>query len=47
VGTDGKSVPFRRHTDYVVCSCLASYRVIDLRQVITHVETRMRSNTAS
>ena len=47
VGTDGQNVPFRRHTDYVVCSCLASYRVTDLRAVISHVEARMRSNTAS
>ncbi len=44
---DGDHVPFRRHTDYVVCSCLSSYRVSDLRQVVAHVEARMRSNTAS
>jgi hypothetical protein len=47
VTTEGRSVPFRRHTDHVVCSCLASYRVTDLRQVVAHVEARMRSNTAS
>jgi hypothetical protein len=44
---EGDHVPFRRHTDYVVCSCLSSYRVADLRQVVAHVESRMRSNTFS
>lgn len=43
VTVDGEEVPFRRHTDHVMCSCLASYRVTDLRQVIAQVETRMRS----
>lgn len=47
VTTDGEKVPFRRHTDHVVCSCMASYRVSDLRQVIAQVEARMRSYTAS
>ncbi len=42
VTTDGETVPFRRHTDHVMCSCMASYRVTDLRQVITQVEARMR-----
>jgi LmbE family N-acetylglucosaminyl deacetylase len=43
VTTDGERVPFRRHTDHVMCSCMASYRVSDLRQVIAQVEARMRS----
>ena len=43
VTVDGETVPFRRHTDHVMCSCLASYRVTDLRQVIAQVEARMRS----
>lgn len=47
VAADGNTVRLRRHTDHVICSCLASYRVTDLRQVIAHVEARMRSNTAS
>lgn len=47
VTTDGESVPFRRHTDHVMCSCLASYRVADLRQVIHQVEARMRSYASS
>jgi hypothetical protein len=47
VTIDGDHVPFRRHTDYVVCSCLSSYRVTDLRQVVAHVEARMRSNAIS
>jgi len=47
VTIDGERVPFRRHTDYVVCSCLSSYRVTDLREVVAHVEARMRSNTLS
>jgi hypothetical protein len=47
VTTDGEEVPFRRHTDHVMCSCLASYRVSDLRVVIAQVEARMRSYTAS
>jgi hypothetical protein len=47
IAVDGHSERLRRHTDHVVCSCLASYRVTDLRQVVAHVEARMRSNTAS
>ena len=43
VTIEGEEVPFRRHTDHVMCSCLASYRVTDLRQVIAQVEARMRS----
>jgi hypothetical protein len=43
VTTDGERVPFRRHTDHVMCSCMASYRVTDLRLVIAQVEARMRS----
>ena len=43
VTVEGEEVPFRRHTDHVMCSCLASYRVTDLRQVIAQVEARMRS----
>lgn len=39
---EGEDVPFRRHTDHVICSCLASYRITDLRQVIAQVEARMR-----
>jgi hypothetical protein len=44
---EGEHVPFRRHTDYVVCACLSSYRVTDLREVVAHVEARMRSNAIS
>lgn len=47
VTIEGEHIPFRRHTDYVVCSCLSSYRVTDLREVVAHVEARMRSNTFS
>ncbi len=47
VTLEGEHIPFRRHTDYVVCSCLSSYRVTDLREVVAHVEARMRSNTFS
>ena len=43
VTPEGESVPFRRHTDHVMCSCLQSYRVTDLREVISQVEARMRS----
>jgi hypothetical protein len=43
VTPDGQDHPFRRHTDHVICSCLASYRVTDLREVIAQVEARMRS----
>ena len=42
VTIEGESVPFRRHTDHVICSCLASYRVTDLREVVFQVEARMR-----
>jgi hypothetical protein len=42
VTVEGERVPFRRHTDHVVCSCLASYRVTDLREVVFQVESRMR-----
>ncbi len=48
VTTDGRTVPFRRHTDHIMCgSCMASYRVTDLRQVIAQVEARIRSYTSS
>ncbi len=47
VTIDGESVPFRRHTDHVVCSCLASYRVTDLREVVFQVESRMRPYRSS
>lgn len=47
VTTEGHRVPFRRHTDHIMCSCLQSYRVSDLREVISHVEARMRSYAAS
>ena len=40
---EGENVPFRRHTDHIMCSCMASYRVSDLRLVIAQVEARMRS----
>jgi hypothetical protein len=29
---EGETVPFRRHTDFIMCSCLASWRVTDLHE---------------
>jgi hypothetical protein len=43
VTIDGDEVPFKRHTDYVMCTCLATWRVADLRDAWAHVEASTRS----
>ena len=43
VTVDGEEVPFKRHTDFVMCTCLATWRVADLRDAWAHVEASTRS----
>ena len=43
VTVDGEEVPFKRHTDFVMCTCLATWRVTDLRDAWAHVAASTRS----
>lgn len=43
VTVEGERVPFRRTTDYVMCSCLATWRVTDLQEARAQFEAKTRS----
>jgi hypothetical protein len=43
VTVEGEWLPFRRNTDYVMCSCLATWRVTDLQHARAQFEAKTRS----